>query len=127
MHRDSQDSATNGESMLSLSFIIRELGDDPIIIQDMLQTFREVLLEFDSTISNKNELEGFRHLKIALHKIKPSIRMFNLSEPLKKIDDLEVKLNNEAEPIYVEAKVADLRKMIPPIITEIDRFALKYR
>lgn len=127
MQQDNRDNGSNRDSMISLSFIIRELGDDPNVIQEMLITFREVLIEFDLTISKGNEQTDSHCLKTALHKIKPSVRMFNLSELLKKIDDLDEKLKNEAEPIYIQSKVSDIRRMIPLIITEIDHYVLKLR
>lgn len=126
MPQDNSDSSPKGKTKISLSFIIRELGDDPTVVKDMLLTFREVILEFDAVISKEPQLNHFDNLKIALHKIKPSIRMFRLNELLQKIDDVETNIHNTSDANLIQDNIIKIRQEIPSIINEIDLLVNHY-
>lgn len=111
---------------INLDFIKNEIGNDPMVITEMLVIFQDVLTEFEDSLTNGIEEQSYTTIFIATHKIKPSLKMFGLHKLISLTTILERSVKDEIDFSSIKKQFRDVQIPLPTIHSEVKELLLKY-
>lgn len=104
-----------------LSFIINEIGDQEELIDGMLSSFSEVLHEFNAGMQSSISEGNLDNIRLHVHKIKPSLKMFNSQLMLNRVLQIERIHHAHSNFEQIEKVYSDIDEILPTIFSEISQ------
>lgn len=102
-----------------LSFIINEIGDKEELIDGMLSSFLEVLEEFRDGMKSSISDQNLDNIRLHVHKIKPSLKMFSSQLVLNRVLQIERIHHEQSNLEQIEKVYAGIDEILPVIFSEI--------
>ncbi|MCH2224034.1 MAG: hypothetical protein MK066_04640 [Crocinitomicaceae bacterium] len=112
---------------INLDFIKTEIGNDPAVICEMLILFQEVLTEFEDSLVLAIGERSYPVAFITTHKIKPSLKMFELQELISKTTILETLIKQKVDFSIIQKEFAEIQTLLPDTHANIEQLLLQYQ
>lgn len=114
----------NERSFVSLIFVQQELGEAPSVIIEMLILLKSSLLEFETSFYSN---ESPQSIRLSIHKIKPSLLMFELNHLFSTVTQAENELESKSNSPYISHKIQkNISRQISCIVDEIEHLIKKH-
>ena len=112
---------------ICLDFILKEAGDSPEFIVDLLETFLYSLRDHIIVLENIHQTGDTEHLYVTVHKLKPSLKMFSLNTSLKQVFTIEEAIHDQLPTIDLLRIAATLQHTLHPVEEQLLALIRSYK
>lgn len=125
--QENNSSPQHPHETINLDFVLKEVGNDPEFIVDLLETFSSALSDHINRLTEMIKSRETLDLFGTVHKLKPSLKMFNLTSSLDHVFTIESEIHHQLPSDDLLKIVSALTEKLTSAKTQVESLVMEYQ